>query len=886
MRSAGKTDNNSRACMDFGGWFNVKETTASGFYRREGEEPRDSRLTMEGERRSQRGVTFLLVMLFVFSLFPGVQAQAGEVLLEEASFSIVDYASFEGENLSFTVEIHEQSGGSSNATLFLLVETLEGTLLSNSSLGLNEFLALEQRNVSGAFVGLPFGFSTVSLVLDGDVGSNTTTHQSILTRTVQRLRPLAITLGGASSVLANPVDAVGQSTGNTTLHDGDRVEVAFPIINNGDVNWTGAVELHLTNNGLNETVVLDNLSIEGSTSQAITFTPTMVLTEGVLGWNISLTNTTMSEEGTHYLDGSWDVGPPPLPVLDGFIESNADEVQAGGTLTISVSMWNNGSVSFEGSIFCSADGDEVFNTSSLLLEAGSNSTWSFTLSAKPFVIQCDASDARVSEASSTPLQLDIEMPSAVFQSAGATTPSYSGGPWHKGDSVEANMLLRNIGELDGRVRLVLSTSTSTSEGEWVEMAQGAAGEISASLQFLASGETTLTWTLESDDGVFDGIDNGSTSFVIKQQQSVQIAFVDVNRTEDAELSMTLHLDLDEGKERDVRLQVGYESGGSTVFLQENDLRLQQGRLELTFLFGDFEADKLVAQVAPLDWLIGPGPLAATSSLPSDDTQFWMDFSATTDPIRPIEGEETTVRLTFQQTGPLQEAEGEVWLMDAYGTRLAKVTSPDWDGASAATLDVVVVWPKGSSVAIQALWYVDGAVLSAETTYVSGEVVIESSGEWPIGAMFWGLALGAGVALLLRIRARKEEESDTNPSGKSTMEKAASKPLSTSQEKREVSCPECNRRLRVPVDYGGSVGCPDCAHKFKVEPERSEEPAQEQNDDLEIEVQPVSKAPVSEKIEISCPDCAQTLRIPSSYEGSVRCPACTKIFKAHESKQAS
>ena len=108
---------------------------------------------MEGERRSQRGVTFLLVMLFVFSLFPGVQAQAGEVLLEEVSFSIVDYASFEGENLSFTVEIHEQSGGSSNATLFLLVETLEGTLLSNSSLGLNEFLAFEERNVSGAFVG-------------------------------------------------------------------------------------------------------------------------------------------------------------------------------------------------------------------------------------------------------------------------------------------------------------------------------------------------------------------------------------------------------------------------------------------------------------------------------------------------------------------------------------------------------------------------------------------------------------------------------------------------------------------------------------------------------------------------------------------------------------
>ena len=55
------------------------------------------------------------------------------------------------------------------------------------------------------------------------------------------------------------------------------------------------------------------------------------------------------------------------------------------------------------------------------------------------------------------------------------------------------------------------------------------------------------------------------------------------------------------------------------------------------------------------------------------------------------------------------------------------------------------------------------------------------------------------------------------------------------------------------------------------------------DELEVEVQPESQAPVSEKVEISCPDCSQSLRIPSSYEGSVRCPACTKIFKAHEGR---
>ena len=838
---------------------------------------------MEGERRSQRGISLLLAMLFVFSIFPGVQAQAGEVLFEEASLSIVDYTSFEGEDLSFTVELHELGGGAANVTLYLVVATLEGVELSNTSQSLSEFQALEERNITGTFVGLPFGFSTVSISIEGDVGSNSSTHQSELSRTVQRLRPLAITLGGASSVLANPVDAAGQPTGNLTLHDGDKVEVVLPIINDGDVNWTGAVELHLVNQVANETVVLNDVAVEGSTSQVVTLAPTMTLAEGPLNWSVVLTNVSTSQTGTHVLNGSWSVGPPPLPLLEGVIDTNADEVQAGGDLTVWASVWNNGSVSFAGSISCLADGLEVFNTSSIVINSGTNSTWSFTLSAKPMILECDAGGARTSDASTTPFQSTVEMPSAVFQSAGTTTPSYNGGPWHKGDHVEANLLLRNIGDVDGRVRLVLSAGTSTAQGDWVEMEHGAAGEISASMQFLEVGETQLSWMLESDNGVFDGLDQGSTSFVIKQQQSIQLSFAEVSRTENAEIDLTLHLDLDEGKDREVRLQVGYEVGGSTIFLQENDLQLQQGLLELSMVFGDLNADRLVAQISPVDWLIGPGPLAVTASLPADETQFWLSFSATTDPIRPIEGEVATVQLTFEQSGPLLDVSGEVWLMDAYGTRLAKTTSPDWDGQTFTDLEVEVVWPKGSNVAIQALWHIDGTVVSADATYVSGEAVIDASPDWPIGAMLWGLALGGAVALVLRLRAQKSAEPTRPSTGQASAPKASSKPASKHQEKREVSCPECNRRLRVPVDYEGSVGCPDCSHKFRVEPEQIEPSREEDEDDLEVEVQPESKAPVSEKIEISCPDCSQSLRIPSSYEGSVRCPACTKIFKADEGK---
>ena len=838
---------------------------------------------MEGERRSQRGICLCLVMLFGFSLVPTVQAQAGEVLFDAASFSIADYATFEDEDLAFSVELHEQSGSAANVSLYLVVETLEGAVLSNTTQTLGEFQGLEQRNVSGTFVGLPLGFSTVSIWLDGDVGSNTSSHHVVLTRTVQRLRPLAVTLGGLSSVQANPLDAVGQATGNLTLHDGDRVEVVFPIINNGDVNWSGGVQLSLSNDGSNESVIQENISVGASSSVVVTLSPVMVLSEGALDWQINLTNTSASQPGTHALNGTWAVDAPPLPLLSGLLDSDAETVQAGEELTVSLSIWNNGTVGFSGSIGCTADGVEVFNTTATDLGASSNQTWSFTMTAKPLSLQCDAAGTRIAAESSLPLLLNVDMPSAVFEAAGASTPSFTGGPWHKGDHVDANLLLRNVGDLEGRVRLVLSVGTSSSQGEWVTLGQGAAGEVSASLQFLSSGEAALAWMLESDDGIVTGADDGTTTLVVRQQQSVHLEFSNVNRTDEGDLSLALHVELTSGKDREVLVQVGYETGGATVYLQENNLLLQQGRLELAMVFGDIEADRLVAQVSPVGWLIGPGPLATTASLPDHATQFWMEFSPTTTPIRPLEGDDTTVRITFHQSGPVLDAQGEVWLLDAYGTRLANVNSPSWTDPSMTTLDVSLVWPKGSNVAIQALWHIDATVVSAETTYVSGEPVVESNTEWPIGAILWGLGLGAGISLVLRLRARKDSErSKATPSSPSSTESkpGTSQPVS-SKEKREVGCPECNRRLRVPVAYSGSVGCPDCSHKFVVDAVPHAEPDTEENEGLEVEVQPPLEEPLNEKIEISCPDCSQSLRIPSSYDGSVRCPACKKIFKSHE-----
>ena len=151
-----------------------------------------------------------------------------------------------------------------------------------------------------------------------------------------------------------------------------------------------------------------------------------------------------------------------------------------------------------------------------------------------------------------------------------------------------------------------------------------------------------------------------------------------------------------------------------------------------------------------------------------------------------------------------------------------------------------------------LWQIDGQLVSSEATYVSGEVVVESSNDLPIGAIVLGLALGGAAVLLLRLQGQRGSAST-----KRITQTFGSTPTPTkvaSNEKREVSCPECDRRLRVPVSYAGTVGCPDCSHKFAVEAQAAPAPSSTStpdpdDDDEVVEVQEEAEPTPAEKVEV-------------------------------------
>ena len=169
------------------------------------------------------------------------------------------------------------------------------------------------------------------------------------------------------------------------------------------------------------------------------------------------------------------------------------------------------------------------------------------------------------------------------------------------------------------------------------------------------------------------------------------------------------------------------------------------------------------------------------------------------------------------------------------------------------------------------WDYDDLSQQIDRTFLSTPTSKSESSESvsiPWTGLLGGSAVSAIIILVLRMRGVSDKPADEIKSRKTPKKQ---QPV-LSDIKIEVGCPECSRQLRVPENYEGTVRCPDCSHSFEVGPVIDDDDEPDDNDDTE---------PNDGKIEISCPECSQSLRIPESYDGSVRCPSCKAVFSAKD-----
>ena len=296
----------------------------------------------------------------------------------------------------------------------------------------------------------------------------------------------------------------------------------------------------------------------------------------------------------------------------------------------------------------------------------------------------------------------------------------------------------------------------------------------------------------------------------------------------------------------------------------------------SLVLGFVDADRVSVRADAIGWVEAFGPSSNSKSVPSDRPIYRIAMSELASPSRPSAGQDATVQVTLSNTGDVRGVAGEILLLGEDRTLYATLATDALEAGESTTMSFTLDWPEGTRVKLEAVWAVGGEQLTTIGSFTSTEAaVVEDAFEFPWVGVFGGIALAGAVVAVVRIRQNQALSPSSKSKSKPKIKPKKTGVSAASDVKIQIGCPECARQLRVPASYTGSVRCPDCSTSFEVEGISAEE-----EEDVPEEVEQEEVEIVDEKVEVSCPECAQSLRVPNDYAGSVRCPACEHVFKAN------
>ena len=796
----------------------------------------------------------LVVLLLSLTLVPVSQANGGVidsvtitgngVVGEgpiEVNISVLGVGGANSASVNWSATLFDSDGG--------VIDSDNGNSLVNDG---------EVKYIETILGVAPLGISNLTVTLSGDVGAPNSEQWITYYSTIQRLRPLDISL--ASPVFVG-VNSTGFETSNLTINDGDHARVDIPVINNGDVEWNGSLNFSL------DSIHLPTQVVDLPADSTIVYSfDTGALSEGIHNVSATLVGIADSDTTDNSLISQFEVGPPPLPELTlSLIRIN--EPLPGSNISWSLSANNSGDADFTGMIVCNFDGDQIFSeNASILISESFNATVSMV--SKPGSIICSTAGARTS---TTIVATDnISMVSAIFIGAGHSTPSLLGGPWHAGDDITISMLLRNEGDAIGSASMQIEIDGQIQNGTTTTLEGGKAGEVQHVFDFSTEGEHIVNWSVYSQDGVVDSNLSGSISIPVLTSQTVIMNVESVDVKENG-VEISWSVDLSDGRERVVVLNFGSVNDGlkSDAIVEERNLL--PGKTYGSVMIGFQNGQEVFAKILISGWSIGFGSVVEDeATMPDTSINPQVTVNPSTQPKVPTAGNQVTVYYTLSNIGGGNIPEGQIVITDSNGNILNSLVSPAITSASQDE-NAVVTWPNGDNVKIIVNWHVGGKTVNDEVMIISESVEEESeSFTIPWGGILGGLVVGMVLIFVIRMKTSPKTE-------KKKKEKKSSKEKSK-EEKIEVACPSCDRRLRVPNTYSGSVRCPECEEKFTVEAEiQSEEKAQDEPEPDSIDEDLWSS---SDNDILGCPKCTRKLKVPFDRRpAKARCPACETIFEA-------
>ena len=832
---------------------------------------------MAGESNSIR-VAILTIILTSFLLLPTptVSANQSGVTIEGNSINLDNFQTTDDSffDLEFNLSATDDGMGQNYVgQIYTETSLIDGTILSNTSItydlddGDIEFISINLSSLS-------YGYTIVTVGLIGDVGVESGNQLLSFQRTIHRLKPLNISIAGSSSILVESVDSTGSMTGNNSLSDGDYVQFQIPIVNEGDYNWTGNLSMLMDNGVGVDEQSSQTLNVLGMSTQIVYFNSTLQVFEGLFSISFMLNGLVDVYIEDNYQNFTVPVNPPPLPILSTLIDFDSQVLIPGETIEITLTNFNNGTIDFLGHQTCIFNNEIVYNSTANILSLSSIVT-DFSITIKPGQLFCYFSGQRIDETSMQNVSIDFELESALFEYAGSFSPSTTDGPWHVGDEATFSLLVRNTGTKQGNVTLRMESSTGIYQGTFVDLEPDHAGEVTITVPLLTSGTDDFNWSLYTIDGdIADGI-YGVVSIPISVRQSFDLSLYEITWTTESGLSANWAMNLSSGIDREMNVKLGYGSSSQDTFVYDVNMIVSAGQTSGSINFGFVDGDYVIIRAQEVNWTAESSFSSFTKSIPQDRPEYEMAFNVQSNPNRPVSGELASVSLNIENKGNIEGVSGSIILFDNDGTKLGESLTSKLNAGSSQTISFDLIWPEGDEVKLRAKWDFGGESILVEQNFLSTITTQESSEDFsiPWTGILGGLAVSALVILFVRIKGDSTTRTKKKTDNKSPV--SNSKPLS--ETKIEIGCPVCSRQLRVPENYSGSVKCPDCSNSFTVDPTSEVDDNEDGNENVEEVVQEKSDG----KVEISCPECSQSLRIPESYDGSVRCPSCKMIFKSKD-----
>ena len=483
---------------------------------------------------------------------------------------------------------------------------------------------------------------------------------------------------------------------------------------------------------------------------------------------------------------------------------------------------------------------------------------------------------------------------AVTASSGSMVTAGSGGvaviglPGHQGDTISFSTLIHNDGDAIGTAYLRLNSSNQTFAGEEVVIEPGSSREVIAPFVLSEVGLVDVYWEVISNDSLVSTNLSGHSQISIEKPQELYVEILDTSWTSDDGLEISFRTILDEGRNRDVSVELNGISGSNSQLLQRFDSFLTPGIRQFSLSLGSPSVSSVSITLTPIDWISHDIAVDEIEVSPPEISGKIEIISIS--PQTPSAGDSVSIDVLISNTGTDIINSGTIRIISsATGIILAEMNSPalqtDSDFSSSFSIEF---WPTGNPVDIRAEWYSEFLISDYDNSVISNNVVSSSNSELPWITIGVGILIGILVSIAMRsatkgsrksVSIKKETKVDKNENVSPNIE-----------EKREVYCPECNRALLIPESYSGRARCaPPCSTEFQVYPKEIIENGEIETDDIEFD-EGISDEESESNILVSmssddlleCPSCDQILKVPiSKRPATARCPACGSEFEALE-----